>query len=68
MFKNCSSLTTIYAGNKWNVDKVTNHKDMFYADPNLVGGAGTKYDESHIDKAYAHIDGGTSNPGYLTAK
>ena len=32
----------------------------------LVGGAGTKYDENHIDHTYAHIDGGTSNPGYLT--
>ena len=35
---------------------------------NLVGGKGTTYDANHIDKAYAHIDGGPSNPGYFTAK
>ena len=29
---------------------------------------GTAYDENHTDKAYARIDGGTSNPGYFTAK
>ncbi|UKI57957.1 MAG: hypothetical protein L6V81_00295 [Clostridium sp.] len=38
----------------------------FYNCTNLVGGAGTKYNSSHVDKAYAHIDGGTSNPGYFT--
>ena len=32
------------------------------------GGAGTKYDASHVSKTYARIDGGTSNPGYFTAK
>jgi hypothetical protein len=34
----------------------------------LVGGSGTKYDANHIDKAYARIDGGSGNPGYLTDK
>ena len=28
----------------------------------------TKYDTTKTDKTYAHIDGGTSNPGYFTAK
>jgi hypothetical protein len=41
---------------------------MFRNCPNLVGGQGTKYDESHTDATYAHIDGGESNPGYLTKK
>ena len=27
---------------------------------------GTTYDADHTDKAYAHIDGGPSNPGYFT--
>ena len=35
---------------------------------NLVGGAGTTYNSSKIDKTYARIDGGTSNPGYFTLK
>ena len=33
-----------------------------------MGGQGTTYDPSHIDKTYAHIDGGPSNPGYFTKK
>ena len=32
-----------------------------------MGGAGTTYDDDHVDAAYAHIDGGPSNPGYFTA-
>ena len=34
----------------------------------LIGGAGTKYDPNHIDGTYAHIDGGSSKPGYLSPK
>ena len=41
---------------------------MFAYCSDLVGGQGTTYDENHVDKAYAHIDGGPSNPGYFTAK
>ena len=41
---------------------------MFNFATNLVGGAGTVYDSSKTDKTYAHIDGGTSNPGYFTLK
>ena len=33
-----------------------------------MGGQGTTYDPNHIDKAYAHIDGGPDNPGYFTEK
>lgn len=68
MFDGCSKLTTIYAGSGWNTDKVTSSNDMFTDATSLVGGAGTKFSSSHIDKAYAHIDGGTSNPGYFTSK
>ena len=66
MFNNCSSLTTIYCGNGWNTGKVTASSGMFNDCTKLVGDAGTKYDSSHTDKAYAHADGGTGNPGYLT--
>ena len=68
MFNNCSSLTTIYVGSGWNTDNVEYSGYMFNGCINLVGGAGTTYNASHIDKAYAHIDGGTSNPGYFTNK
>jgi hypothetical protein len=41
---------------------------MFNYSTRLVGGQGTTYDANHVDAAYAHIDGGTSNPGYFTDK
>lgn len=41
---------------------------MFYGCTSLVGGAGTTYDSSHYNGVYARIDGGTSAPGYFTAK
>ncbi|MDY6280405.1 MAG: BspA family leucine-rich repeat surface protein [Roseburia faecis] len=68
MFTSCLKLATIYVGSGWNTDKVTSSSGMFYGATSLVGGAGTKFNSSHVDKAYAHIDGGTSNPGYLTSK
>ena len=39
----------------------------FYYDNQRSSREGTTYDASHVDKAYAHIDGGPSNPGYFTA-
>ena len=66
MFDFSYSLTTIYVSSKFKTDKVTDSTEMFYSCTNLVGGAGTKYNSSYVDKTYAHIDGGTSNPGYFT--
>ena len=66
MFNSSKNLKTIYVSNKFNTDKVTSSTYMFNGCTKLVGGAGTKYNSSHVDKAYAHIDGGTSNPGYFT--
>ena len=68
MFYNIYNLRTIYVGNDWSTAAVTSSTDMFLNCSSLVGGQGTTYDASHVDKAYAHIDGGTSNPGYFTAK
>ena len=68
MFKECSNLKTIYVGSGWSTANVAEGTSMFYGCTNLVGGAGTPYDENHTDYTYAHIDGGTSNPGYFTAK
>ena len=68
LFMFCSGLTTIYAGEGWSTDNISAESgdNMFIGCIELVGGAGTKYDLNHIDHTYAHIDGGTSNPGYLT--
>ena len=66
MFNNSTKLTTIYASNKFKIDSVTGSTDMFKDSTNLVGGAGTTYNSSYVDKTYARIDGGTSNPGYFT--
>ena len=68
MFYNCNALTTIYVGNKFTTDKVTSSSSMFYLDSKLVGGAGTVYNSSYVDKTYARVDGGTSSPGYFTLK
>ena len=66
MFFHCNQLVTIYAGQGWNTNAVTSSENMFQLCSRLVGGKGTTYDASHLDKEYARIDGGTSNPGYLT--
>ena len=66
MFDASYSLKTIYVSSKFVTTAVTNSKDMFTSCTKLVGGAGTKYNSSYVDKTYARIDGGTSNPGYFT--
>ncbi len=69
MFYDCDYLRTIYVGNDWSTAAVTSSTDMFLNCSSLVGGQGTTYNSSNPkDKTYAHIDGGTSNPGYFTAK
>ena len=66
MFGNCSKLTTIYAGSGWTTNAVTSSGNMFANCTKLVGGKGTTYNSSYVDKTRAHIDGGPSNPGYFT--
>ncbi|MBR6947734.1 MAG: BspA family leucine-rich repeat surface protein, partial [Muribaculaceae bacterium] len=68
MFTNCYNLNYIRVGSGWSTAAVTSSTEIFNYCTNLVGGQGTTYDANHIDKAYAHIDGGTSNPGYFTDK
>ncbi len=66
-----NSLTTIYVGSSWNVANADYSYGMFYNCTHLVGGSGTTYDGStslNYDKGRAIVDGGTSNPGYLTLK
>ena len=69
LFRNCTNLQTIYVGNGWSTDAVTNSGYMFDKCNSLVGGQGTTWDrDKPKDKTYAHIDGGPSNPGYFTDK
>ena len=71
MFDGCANLKTIYVGSEWSVSSITSGDggaNMFLGCTNLVGGAGTAYDANHTDYTYAHIDGGSSNPGYFTDK
>ena len=68
MFSECRLLKTVTVSNTWSIAAVTESALMFLYCSSLVGGAGTKYNGSHIDASYAHIDGGPSNPGYFTAK
>lgn len=67
MFMNCSGLETIYVSDGWNVEKVTNDKNTFLNCSSLVGGNGTEFDSSMIDKTYACVDT-DETPGYLTYK
>ena len=68
MFSYSSNLKHIYVSDKFVTTNVTDDYYMFENSPNLVGGAGTKYNSSFVDKTYARIDGGTSSPGYFTLK
>jgi len=68
MFYGCSNLQTILVGSYWSIAKVSDSNNMFYQCTKLVGGKGTTYNADHIDVVYAHVDGGTANPGYFTGK
>ena len=69
MFSSSSNLRTVYVSNGWSTAAVTNSTYMFNGCTSLVGGQGTTWNSSNpTDKTYAHIDGGTSNPGYFSEK
>ena len=68
MFLYSFKIKTIYASNNFITNNVTSSTNMFKGVTNLVGGNGTKYNSSYVDKTYARIDGGTSSPGYFTLK
>ena len=66
MFSGCYDLQNIFVSDLWQTTSATRGYDMFQSCNSLVGGAGTKFDANHTDYTYAHIDGGTENPGYFT--
>lgn len=84
MFKDCKSLTTIYATenvNFTNAREGTGENQMFGYKPSnnaplnyLVGGSNTRWDSKpningdYRSKVYARIDGGAAAPGYFTRK
>ena len=67
MFSGCTNLKTISVSNLWNTDKVTYSGSMFKGCTSLVGGNGTVFDSTKIDKTMAVIDTAIT-PGYLTSK
>ena len=67
MFYGCSALATIYVGNEWTTQTVINSTSMFTGCDALMGGNGTTFSSTHVDKEYARIDGLNDQPGYLTA-
>ena len=68
MFSSCPNLKTIYVGDNWSTESLASQGDywMFSGSTNLKGGEGTTFDSDHVNSAYAHVDGGSANPGYLT--
>ena len=67
MFSYNLDLTTIYVGDNFITSNATDSTDMFIGAKKLVGGSGTKYNASYVDKTYARIDT-ASTPGYFTRK
>ena len=65
MFNNMTSLTRIYVSSIFDVSNVSSSDKMFNNDTFIQGGSGTVYDSNHIDKEYAHFDGGVDYPGYF---
>ncbi len=74
-FSNCVKLQTIYVPDNWKPGKQYTVGDDGYTTSNmftncisLVGGAGTAFNSSDNGYwRYSRIDGGPSNPGYLTS-
>ena len=68
MFQSSPDLVTIYVGDGWSTENVTDSRDMFRKCPSIVGEKGTTFDPKLFDMTYAHVDGGEENPGYFTYK
>lgn len=67
MFYGIPNLKTIYVSNNFVTSKVTSSTNMFKDSTKLVGGFGTIYSSSKIDKTYARIDK-CNVSGYFTNK
>jgi surface protein len=68
MFNSCYALMTIFCNEDWSVSPaLTEDLGMFTGSKLIVGGQGTDYNSSKVDRSYARPDGGTEAPGYFTA-
>ena len=67
MFCDNNNLHTIYVGDNFKTNNVSDSSGMFDSLPLIVGGNGTTYDSNHVDKEYARIDE-LGKPGYFTRK
>lgn len=67
MFNWCENLCTVYVDSNWTTANATSSADMFTGCTLIVGGNGTTYRGSYVDKTYARIDT-VDTPGYFTAK
>ena len=69
MFNSCYALMTIYCSEDWSASPaLTTDTGMFTASKMIIGGRGTDYNASKVDKSYARPDGGEANPGYFTVR
>lgn len=68
MFNGSNKLKTIYVSDKFTTANVSESVSMFMYCTSIVGGQGTIYDDLYLDKTYARIDEGETNPGYFTSK
>ena len=70
MFSNDIKLTKIYVSSAFVTTSVQVEKGsgMFFSCDKLKGGSGTAYSHGNNSVVFAHIDGGSSNPGYFTKK
>ena len=73
MFRDCPNLTTIYASNSFvttallSDNTFSGSTNMFKDSTNLVGGNGTTYNASYVNKGRARIDA-SGTPGYFTLR
>jgi surface protein len=66
MFLNCSALNSIYCYKDWRTINNLNSQYMFTNCTAITGGKGTTYDSSLRTHEMAHVDGGSTDPGYFT--
>ena len=66
MFGNCGELRKVYVAEGFpGIPAAAASENMFQGCAALSGGAGTAFDGTHADAAYARLDGGAADPGYF---
>ena len=68
LFWGCNNLESVFVGEGWSTAALKKSSGMFEDCFKLYGGKGTAYNADYTDASYAHIDGGTDNPGYFTGE